>query len=672
MASGKKPGQGGRKFALLIGVSEFGEGFKPLHTPPQAIAQFKEILTDPAIGGFPSDHVIDVLNPTVGDMQANIGEFFCNRRRKEDVLLFYFVGHGIKDEHGGFHFSTRQTRKFENGRLNSGTAVAASFILGQMSQSDSKRQVVILDCCFSGAFPDGALAMDDGAVNVKQQMGGQGRAVLTATTSTQYALEQDGEILSIYTRYLLEGLKTGAAAPENQEWIDAGHMHDYVRQKLETAAATMSPQLYAAREGRSIIIAKAPVGDPELRYRKLVQRHLRETGAISPVGRRRLTRQGKELGLASGRIIEIETEVCRPFQERHENLAEYEDAYREALNHEHPLSDFTRQELADYQRDLNLRDEDVQSIQAKLHQELHGVQGLDNAQALDSAQGLDSAADPSAPPSVVPSRSPSPSEQNRTFSYETVRVDETRVIVERIPQEAEYYTEDVGNGITFDMVKIPGGVFIMGSPKGEGTEDEQPQHQVTVPSFYMGKVVVTQAVYEAVIGSNPSHFKGDNRPVETVSWNDAIAFCRILSERTGNTYRLPSEAEWEYVCRANTTTTYSFGDAIAPELANYRESDLKQTSDVGRYPPNGFGVFDMHGNVWEWCLDHWHEHYKGAPADGNAWIDDGDKSLRLLRGGSWDSYPRNCRSAYRYYDNPDDRYSNLGFRVVCRAPRALR
>lgn len=478
--------------------------------------------------------------------------------------------------------------------------------------------------------------------------------MLTAATSTQYALEQEGESLSVYTRYLLEGLKTGAAAPEEQQWIEAGHLHDYVRQKLETAAASMSPQLYAAREGRSIVIAKAPVGDPELRYRKLVQRHLRDTGQISSIGRRRLKRQGTELGLSPERMKAIETEVCRPFQERQENLAEYEDAYREALEEENPLSDFTQQELADYQRDLNLRDDDVHPIQTKLHQEFQ-IATISPA--------------PPTSPSTPPPPSTSPT-QTLTVSYETVQVNNKGEIIKRIQKEAEYYTEDLGNDVVFDMVKIPGGAFMLGSAKGEGDDDERPQHQVTVPGFYLGKCLVTQAIYEAVMENNPSKFKDKNRPVERVSWNDAIAFCKKLSERTGNTYRLPSEAEWEYACRAGTTTQYAFGDAIAPELANYGRN-VGQTSDVGSYPPNTFGLFDIHGNVWEWCLDHWHENYQGAPTDERAWIKGGDGDRRVLRGGSWYNLPRNCRSANRLRSNADNWDDTFGFRLVCSLPRTL-
>jgi formylglycine-generating enzyme required for sulfatase activity len=204
----------------------------------------------------------------------------------------------------------------------------------------------------------------------------------------------------------------------------------------------------------------------------------------------------------------------------------------------------------------------------------------------------------------------------------------------------------------------------MGSPNGEGYNDEHPQHLVNVPPFLMGRYPVTQAEYEALMATNPSRFKGADRPVERVSWNDAVRFCELLShlsKPTGQEYRLPSEAEWEYACRAGTTTLYYFGDELKRDQANF---DSEQTSTVGSYPPNSFGLYDMHGNVWEWCQDVWHDNYEGAPTDGRAWME-GDSEYRMLRGGSWYNLPGICRSACRFYGAPGYQDGTLGFRVVC-------
>ncbi|MDB9456258.1 bifunctional serine/threonine-protein kinase/formylglycine-generating enzyme family protein [Dolichospermum circinale] len=238
------------------------------------------------------------------------------------------------------------------------------------------------------------------------------------------------------------------------------------------------------------------------------------------------------------------------------------------------------------------------------------------------------------------------------------------------------FQENLGNGVFLEMIAIPGGTFWMGSPENEAerSSHESPQHQVTVPSFFMGKYPLTQAQYQAIIGDNPSGFKGNNRPVETVSWDDAVTFCQKLSQRTGKNYRLPSEAEWEYACRAGTNTPFYFGDNITPDLVNYdgnypyksapKGKYRQQTTDVGAFPPNAFGLYDMHGNVWEWCEDDWHENYINAPTDGSAWNSRSGDNIRLLRGGSWSFIARICRSASRNRLSRGNRFNIYGFRVV--------
>jgi len=252
------------------------------------------------------------------------------------------------------------------------------------------------------------------------------------------------------------------------------------------------------------------------------------------------------------------------------------------------------------------------------------------------------------------SRKTSPSNTNQTPGN----------ITKSITREAKDFVEDLGNGITLTMVQIPGGTFIMGSPEGEAGryKNETPQRQVKVPGFFMGKYEITQAQYQAIMGNNPSKFKGEKRPVEQVSWNDAVEFCQKLSQKTGKTYRLPSEAEWEYACRAGTKTPFYFGETITTELANFGG---KETKPVGSFPPNAFGLYDMHGNVWEWCQDYWHDnYYNGAPTDGSAWLTGGDNTSRLLRGGSWLTILWRCRCAYRTNDSLTKRGNFIGFRVV--------
>jgi formylglycine-generating enzyme required for sulfatase activity len=274
-----------------------------------------------------------------------------------------------------------------------------------------------------------------------------------------------------------------------------------------------------------------------------------------------------------------------------------------------------------------------------------------------------------------------------------------QLILQRRSKTAKYFTQEIRNGVSIDMVQIPGGTFDMGSPETEEgrQSSESPQHQVTLPAFFMGKYPITQAQWRSVVSSTtqvkrkidlePSNFDGDDLPVEKVSWLDAEEFCLRLSKLSDREYRLPTEAEWEYACRAGTTTPFHFGATIGSDIANYRAQDLEggKTNYPGKYGPgelgkfretttsvgsfkiaNRFGLYDMHGNVWEWCLDHWHDSYADAPEDGSAWLDLSaeENAPRVLRGGSWDDYPANCRSASRDWHYAAYRLIVIGFRLV--------
>jgi formylglycine-generating enzyme required for sulfatase activity/uncharacterized caspase-like protein len=307
-------------------------------------------------------------------------------------------------------------------------------------------------------------------------------------------------------------------------------------------------------------------------------------------------------------------------------------------------------------------------------------------------------------PKPEPSLSPSLTAEDFTpYAFEVVTVNEFGEIINREPKQAYAFRETIGESF-IDLVAIVGGTFTMGSPADEEGREagEGPQRDVTVPQFLMGKYPVTQAQWKAVaalpkierdLEADPAYFEGDNRPVERVSWDAAVEFCQRLSNHTGREYRLPSEAEWEYACRAGTTTPFHFGLTITTNLANYRgtyweyKDESKtypgsygqgpkgefrpRTTDVGSFPPNAFGLYDMHGNVWEWCLDHWHDTYNGAPTDGSAWLSSGESNLRRTRGGSWYYAPSYCRSAYRGKSPHDLRAEDFGFRIVCASSWAV-
>ena len=235
----------------------------------------------------------------------------------------------------------------------------------------------------------------------------------------------------------------------------------------------------------------------------------------------------------------------------------------------------------------------------------------------------------------------------------------------RVERNREGFTVNQNGKEVLKMAIIPAGDFMMGSESG--SSDELPVHKVAVRPFYIGRTEVTQAQWQTVLGSLPNvGFKGSERPVERVSWEDVQEFCQRLSEQTGLEFRLPTEAEWEYAARAGTTTEYSFGDdeKMLGDYAWFDKNSGSSTHDVGQKLPNQFGLYDMHGNVWEWCEDNWHENYEGAPSDGSAWLSGGDSTRRVVRGGSWDLNSDLCRSANRNRNHPDNRNNNIGLRLV--------
>jgi formylglycine-generating enzyme required for sulfatase activity len=276
-----------------------------------------------------------------------------------------------------------------------------------------------------------------------------------------------------------------------------------------------------------------------------------------------------------------------------------------------------------------------------------------------------------------------------SFKFDTLTLAPNGAVKEKRTMQARFFSEDLGGGVSLDMVSIPAGKYLMGTEDGESEyPDEAPQHEVSVPQFYMGKFEVTQAQWRAVarlpkvkidLNPDPSEFKGDTLPVENVSWFEAMEFCARLSIKTGRLYRLPSEAEWEYAARAGKQTHFAFGEAITSDIANFDgtapfgsspKSEYRQrTIPVGNLGiANAFGLYDMHGNVWEWCAGEYHNSYRDAPTDGSAWFR-GDERQRVRRGGAWDSLAVDCRSANRYSYAPEGKRNTLGFRVAMSLPK---
>ncbi|MCY6494236.1 SUMF1/EgtB/PvdO family nonheme iron enzyme [Leptolyngbya sp. GGD] len=413
------------------------------------------------------------------------------------------------------------------------------------------------------------------------------------------------------------------------------------------------------RETDAIVQEIVESGQGEDQYREEVLFVLSQDGGeISPESRIVLEISRKSFQLSEERAKALEAEVIRPFQE-------FREAAITLIKPQGSVTPRIQSLLDRAQQRLNLRDADAAAI-------------IENVLASISE-----------PVIVVPPKPLLP-----TFSFEVITVNDRGKEIDRRQSQASYRREELAKGVFFDMVSIPGGTFWMGAAEGEleARVREKPRHQVTIKPFFMGKYTVTQVQWKAIaqlpkinrdLELDPSKFKGNHRPVERIFWDDAIEFCERLTRKTGERYRLPSEAEWEYACRAGTTTPFHFGEAITPDLANYDGNQTyanaakgkyrETTIEVGSFPPNAFGLYDMHGNVWEWCADPWHDSYTNAPADDRVWEMESDQenNRKVVRGGSWIHLPWNCRSASRYVNAAGVRNYDIGFRVVCSALRTL-
>jgi formylglycine-generating enzyme required for sulfatase activity len=799
------------KVALLIGVSEYEVGLNPLPAAVKDVVALERILKDSEMGDF--DEVKTLTNPEPQTMQYEVETLFTGCG-KEDFVLLFFSGHGIKDESNNLYFATRITKKSPKGNLIKSTAVPAKFIHEVMNNSRAKRQAIILDCCFSGAFDPSLQAKDDGSVNLQDQLGAEGRVVLTSSSSTQYSFEQQGLDLSLYTRYLIEGIETGAGDRDEDGKISVRELHEYATSKVQETAPSMTPKLITLKDlGFDLVLAKAKVTDPKLRYRRQVEKYS-SRGAISSIGRTILDRLQIQLRLSTQIAKEIETEVLRPYQERLDSIQRYQQAFEEAVKNEYPLRNYVQSELEDLLEILGLRREDIDSVEqeiitrsqsarseyqqkSKRYEEEfrraveseyplspHARNGLNDFQKSlglkaedvkpienpilaqkhqkdlerqklkDLEQKRQRDADQEKRDAEAKRQSARDAEEQRQkqqrldelnqqrqrdaeqekLKSETKRQNPLELpklpfrlsrrnfmlvagfsgvsaiflanirgnssspittntsqsnptptntpIITSTPastSQPKPFTVETGkpfkieleNGVNLEMVYVPNGKFTMGSPPEEKEGISLPQIQnVNISAFYMSKYEVTQAQWQLIMGNNPSNFKDDpQNPVEQVSWNDAQEFCKKISQKSGKDFRLPSEAEWEYACRAGTTTVYYFGDnaSLLDEYAWYNPNAGSKTHPVGQKRPNNWGLYDMHGNLKEWCQDTYEKY--GGEIDlirktGKA-VESKNNNFRVLRGGAWVNGASGCTSSYRNKYSADLKDYLIGFRAVC-------
>ncbi|MCC5639687.1 caspase family protein [Nostoc sp. CHAB 5844] len=441
------------KVALLIGISEYQEPtLAPLPKAVNDVEAMRRVLVNPEMGDFAEGDVTVLKNPQRQEMEDAIYNLYAHRE-KEDLLLFYFSGHGVTIGSGDFYFSTSITKK-NQGTLVLPTAVAGTIIHSWMNQSKSKRQVVILDCCFSGAFAKGLTAKDSGTIDLQQQLGGEGRAILTASTSTQYAFASEGLDLSIYTHYLVEGIEKGAADKDGDGLIAVDELHDFAKTKVQEASPAMTPEFYPFKDGYRIFLAKSPKDDPKLKYRKEVERRINR-GKFTIPARHLLNSLRLQLKLDSDVADAIEAEVQQPYLEYQRKLDEYEATLVETIADDPKLSERTLNDLRDYQQHLGLRDEDVAPIEKRI---IGQQKPSPSVEELPDAVYIPSNLTPNpfptregeqdSKPLSVSGRGlergstlPEPTQTNQ-FEFDIVKVDAQGQIINRSRGSAEFFASD--------------------------------------------------------------------------------------------------------------------------------------------------------------------------------------------------------------------------------------
>ncbi len=707
-----------KNWAIVIGINNYDnlQGLKYAQRDAEAMAGwFKDEAGFDKVFVFTNNSPLIYetnppipTTPTFGHVRRFLRAQFENTERSllrsGDNLWFFFAGHGKRYKDKDYLMLADS----DPGDLEY-TAISVDYVTQRLRRSGADNVVLILDACRDESSRSrGELGIGDekhqGVItfyscNTNQQsweIEELGHGIFTHVLLQGLRSQGEGncatvERLDQYLRYYVPQMNARYGKPKQNPYLKAEPPYKTYFILLEQSATLRDVQplkfqaSLAENEGNLILAEQLWV-----RVLAVSRADLDAIGAIQRIAIKKTSAKQQPISEVAipiseggtslrGEGVEISQSETQKEEQHEENLGRYRQSFSEIVEEEFPLSEVSRSKLREMQQSLQITDKEVLEIEQPIitekEAEYHQRQEEERIRQQQEA------------------------EKHQVFKFEVVTEkvvkspkffglwSKSEVILKKEYREAEHFREDLGNGISLDMVYIPGGKFMMGSPEGEGYDKEKPQHEVTVSSFYMGKFQVTQAQWKAVasfpqvereLKPEPSIFKGDNCPVEKVSWNDAVEFCARLSKHTGREYRLPSEAEWEYACRAGTTTPFHFGKTITGDLANYSAINVYaneskgqyrgETTPVGQFPANAFGLYDMHGNVWEWCFDDWHSNYEKAPTDGSAWIEnenDNRSQYKVRRGGSWNGNPRHCRSAYRSNLNPEVRYRIIGFRVVC-------
>ena len=690
----------GDSAALFIGVNEFNKdtGLAPLSCAVNdAIGQahlfVRELKLIPAqncilcVSGSPSTAIaakqlellrkdrVEVRSAAKSDILNSLTVATRMPVSTADMVIVSVSSHGFEDKDSIYVMPADGLRSYL-----SDTAIRSKVLSDTISKSRAGKKIVILDACRERVGKN--KSSGSGAAMTENFLrafaAGRGQITLTSCGIGQFSYEDEKSGHGVFSSFLLKGLR-GSADSDDNGFVTVGSLSKYVadgvrrwivRNKPDVEWSRIpQPRLDASETARMMPLAIAGdiSGEKLLKARKYWQNYsISEGQSTHTVTTSGAGSNSRDLTILKeyyldGRIERQDYELAEVLLKTEEKFLDFTDkelisAYKDVTSGRHNPERLSRL--------LGL----VEETASRNNRKSAITKRIKVAELLSIAKANDSKAN---------------GKQALGVLEELLRLDPSHSQALSLQRKISgYYGPNPGdvmtNGIGMKLVWVPAGEFMMGSGlsasqvasqfggKSDWFTGEHPQHQVKISKgFWMGRTEVTQSQYRAVMGTNPSHFKGDNNPVEQVSWNDAVEFCSKLSGKEGKAYTLPTEAQWEYACRAKSTTVFSFGnnESNLGDYVWYSKNSDSKTHQVGTKRPNGFGLYDMHGNVWEWCQDWYGKNYYSASPLGDP-VGPDSGSYRVLRGGSWFYNANLCRSANRDRNLPGYRYSGTGFRVV--------
>jgi len=690
--------------AILIGTSNFVD-FNNIAPVENNLIEFAKVLANENIFGLsPEKNIKTVKEPTDQELRRELIQY-TKTANKDGIqtLIVYFAGHGFRTREGKYYLATKNSEK-EQIRFDGSTALDYDTVKKIINSSQIPQTVIFIDACYSGAVAQGQ------GEEVFKEYVAKGTYTLTAADSTELAWFDTDAKHTIFTGELLNILKNGLHDIEKEK-VSLADLYNQIRTAVKKKRPDMTPQQLASKEitGDNFLFFKNVKYDTDIEKIKDIEEDI--NWANSLIEKKEYIKASKILKplLKESENLKHKAKTIKKINEKLEDckfLPRYydffEDLYKnknqqkinelneqitklktEKTNNEQKLQTQINTEKENYKTLLNSKTEIEKQLKIKETELKNTVK--QNKEIYDKLLGKKTELEQEKA-AISKELNQKKDELNKQLSQKQDKISQLELEISQykskiqklknLPKpKSQNLTEKINN-TAFEMIFVKGGTFKMGDEHSDLDNDSKPVHKVTVPDFYIAENEVTQKLWREVMGKDPEklYFKDkDNNPVESVSWDDVQDFLKKLNNKTDKKYRLPSEAEWEFAARGgNKSKGYKYAgsnniDEVAWFDKNSYDLDEKHenygTNSVGVKKTNELGIYDMSGNVWEWCQDEWHDNYKNAPTDGSAW-EDKNSSLRVIRGGSWSYNADYCRIANRSAIDAGNRSSNIGFRLA--------